>query len=108
MADEALLERIGSYFLFRYGLKAVNDGDLLSWVELCVFALLAVERLAAVCGLPEALGRFSREIEHDWDNLEALRQAFRQDGRFSLSRFAGELRARMDFVRTASSSYPNL
>ena len=108
LADEALLERIGAYFLFRYGLKAVNDGDLLSWAELCVFALLAVERLAAVCGLPEALGRFSREIEHDWDNLEALRQAFRQDGRFSLPRFAGELRSRRDFVRTASSSHPNL
>lgn len=91
-ADEALLERIGTYFLFRYGLKAVNDGDLLSWIELCVFAMLTVERLAAVCGLPEALGRFSREIEHDPENLEALREAFWQEGTLSLEHFRETLR----------------
>lgn len=90
-ADEALLERIAAYFLFRYGLKAVNDGDLLSWVELCVFAGLAVEHLAAVCGLPEALSRFSREIEHDQENLEALRGAFWREPALSLPRFQAEL-----------------
>lgn len=90
-ADPALLERIGTYFLFRYSLKAVNDGDLMSWVEVCVFAVLVVERLAAVCGLPEALGRFSREIEHDWNNLEALREAFWTEEAVSLPRFLVEL-----------------
>ena len=72
-----LLERIGVYFAFRYLLKAVNDGDLLSRAELVVFAVLTVERLASVCGLPEALRRFSAEIEHDDDNLEALLDALR-------------------------------
>lgn len=91
LADEALLERITAYFLFRYGLKAVNDGDLLSWVELCVFAGLTVERLAAVCGLSEALIRFSREIEHDQENLEALRDAFWREPALSLPRFQAEL-----------------
>ena len=67
-----LLERVAVYFAFRYLLKTVNDGDLLSRAELVVFAVLMVERLAAVCGLPEALRRFSAEIEHDDDNLEAL------------------------------------
>ncbi len=76
---EALLERIAVYFAFRYLLKAVNDGDLLSRAELVVFAVLVVERLAAVCGLPEALRRFSAEIEHDDDNLEALLEALRWD-----------------------------
>ena len=76
---EALLERVAVYFAFRYLLKAVNDGDLLSRVELVVFAVLVVERLAAVCGLPEALRRFSAEIEHDDDNLEALLEALRWD-----------------------------
>ena len=74
---EALLERIAVYFAFRYLLKTVNDGDLLSRAELVVFAVLTVERLAAVCGLPEALRRFSAEIEHDDDNLEALLETLR-------------------------------
>lgn len=76
-AREDLLERIAVYFAFRYLLKTVNDGDLLSRAQLCVFAVLVVERLSAVCGLPEALRRFSREIEHSEDNVEALLDAFR-------------------------------
>ena len=84
-----LLERIAVYFAFRYLLKAVNDGDLLGRAELCVFAVLVLERLAAVCGLPEALRRFSAEVEHDDDNLDALLDAFRW--RFSLGDFLSAL-----------------
>lgn len=75
---EPLLERTAVYFAFRYLLKAVNDGDLLSRAQLCVFAVLAVERLAAVCGLSEALRRFSCEIEHSDENLDALLAGFWQ------------------------------
>lgn len=75
---EPLLERIAVYFAFRYLLKAVNDGDLLSRAQLCAFAVLAVERLAAVCGLAEALRRFSCEIEHSSENLDALLAGFWQ------------------------------
>lgn len=88
---ELLLERIAVYFAFRYLLKAVNDGDLLSWAQLCVFAVLAVERLAAVCGLPEALRRFSCEIEHSNENLDALLQGFWQDEPLSCRALLGEL-----------------
>ena len=89
--DAALLERTAAYFLFRYGLKAVNDGDLLSRIGFCVLAVLTAERLAAVCGLPEAVGRFSREIEHDAANLAALQDRFWEDGRLALGRFWSEL-----------------
>lgn len=87
---EALLERIATYFAFRYLLKAVNDGDLLSRAELVVFAVLVVERLAPVCGLPEALRRFSAEIEHDDDNLDAQLDAFQLETP-SLGRLLAEL-----------------
>ena len=54
---EALLERIAAYFAFRYLLKAVNDGDLLGRAELCVLAVLVIEKLAAVCeGFPSRPG----------------------------------------------------
>ena len=88
---EELLERIAVYFAFRYLLKAVNDADLLGRAELCVFAVLVIERLAAVCGLTEALRRFSCEIEHDDGNLDALLEAFAMDGALSPERFLAEL-----------------
>ena len=73
--EEPLLERIAGYFAFRYLLKTVNDGDLLSRAQLCVLAVLTVERIAAVCGLAEALRRFSREVEHNEDNVGQLLEA---------------------------------
>ena len=76
--SENLLDRIAVYVAFRYLLKTVNDGDLVSRAELCVFAVLVIERLAAVCGLAEALRRFSCEIEHSNENLHALQAAFRR------------------------------
>ena len=53
------------------------------------FAVLTVERLAAVCGLAEALRRFSAEIEHNDDNLDALLEALRWD--FGPGELAAEL-----------------
>ena len=89
--EETLLERAAVYFLFRYILKSVNDGDVLGRAEFCVLAVLTVERLAAVCGLSEALRRFSCEIEHSEENLERLLEAFWQRETFSLERFQSEL-----------------
>lgn len=91
VVSEALLERIAVYFAFRYLPKAVNDGDLLGRGELCVFAALTLRRLAAVCGLSEALRRFSCELEHDEENLEALLDAFRWEADFSAEAFAAAL-----------------
>ncbi|MBR5470524.1 MAG: flagellin lysine-N-methylase [Oscillibacter sp.] len=85
--SSALLERIAVYFAFRYLLKCVNDGDLLSRAQLVVFAVLTVEQLAAVCGLSEALRRFSCEIEHNEENVSALLEAFCYGEAFSLPRF---------------------
>ena len=84
---EPLLERIAVYFAFRYLLKCVNDGDLLSRAQLVVLAVLVVERLAAVCGLAEALRRFSCEMEHSEENLEALQEALCYDETLSFSCF---------------------
>ena len=87
-----LLERIAVYFAFRYLLKCVNDGDLLSRAQLVVLAVLVVERLAAVCGLAEALRRFSCEMEHSQENLETLQDALCYNESLSVSRFLEELK----------------
>ena len=89
---ETLLERIAAYFAFRYLLKCVNDGDLLSRAQMVVLAVLSVERLAAVCGLAEALRRFSCEIEHSEENLETLQEALCYDETLAFSRFLTTLR----------------
>lgn len=90
--DEALLERVACYFAFRHLLKAVNDGDLLGRAQLCVLAVLTVERLTPVCGgLGEALRRFCQEIEHSEENVEALLEAFWQREELSLVCFFREL-----------------
>ena len=89
--SEPLLERIAVYVAFRYLLKCVNDGDLLSRAQLCVLAVLAVERLAAVCRLSEALRRFSCEIEHSEENVDALLEALCREDTLALSRFLAAL-----------------
>ena len=90
--DEALLERIATYFAYRSVLKCVNDGDLLGRGLYTVFLTLAAERIAAVRGLGEALRRLSREVEHDADNVDALLTAFREDAAFDVGCFLRELR----------------
>jgi len=79
VGEEALLERIAVYFAFRYLLKCVNDGDLLSRAQFVVLSVAVAARLAGVCGLGEALRRLSCEIEHSDENVERLLEQFRQE-----------------------------
>lgn len=88
---EALLERVGVYFAFRYLLKAVNDGDLLGRAQLCVLMVCTARRLAGVCGFSEAVRRLSCEIEHSGENLEALGETFWQDPALSPAAFLRQL-----------------
>lgn len=83
--DPEKLERIAVYFAFRYLLKAVNDGDLLGRAQFCALGVLVTDRLSRFVGLPEALRLFSREIEHNGDNLDTLLEQFWQTEGLSLS-----------------------
>lgn len=75
-------ENLAVYFLFRYFLKAVNDGQLCIRVQSCVFHLLAVRALYAVsggCGLEDyirAVSLYSKEVEHSDENLRLLQKVF--------------------------------
>ncbi|WP_293008305.1 MULTISPECIES: flagellin lysine-N-methylase [unclassified Oscillibacter] len=84
---EALMERIVAYFLFRYTLKTVNDGDLLGRVQFALLGVLVVERAASLLPLDEALRIYCREIEHNEDNIDALLLAFRTQPALSPSAF---------------------
>jgi len=51
----------------------------------CALGVLVTDRLSRFVGLPEALRLFSREIEHDEDNLATLLEQFWQTEGLSLS-----------------------
>lgn len=85
-------ERLLSYFVFRYLLKAVTDGDLLSRAQFAVFSVLVIGRTAGAAASPrEAVFRYCREIEHCQGNLDALQRAFCCDAAFDLTHFFQEL-----------------
>ena len=58
------------YFIGRYWLQAVSDYDLLCRVKLMVCACLLIHRLGG--NLQETAQLFSKEIENDPDNLDAI------------------------------------
>jgi lysine-N-methylase len=73
----AQFENLTVYFLFRYFLKAANDGLLLERVQSCVFHVLALSRLPQdEGGLLSLVPLYSREVEHSEENQLLLRRAF--------------------------------
>ncbi len=86
---ERLAERAAVYFLYRHWLRAVWDGDALSWGEFVVFATASVCLLSASQdgggSFPDLLRRFCLETEHSAGNLDLLQDAFCT--RFSIGDF---------------------
>lgn len=73
--------RCAAYFLYRHWLRALNDGDLLSWCELAVVGTAVAGAMAPLVdgGFPEAFRRFCLEVEHSQPNLDALQDALWHD-----------------------------
>ena len=78
----AQAENLLVYFLFRYVLKAVNDGQLLPRVESCLFHVVALRYL---CGAADArtlealqpvVSLYCKEVEHSEENLRLLQRVF--------------------------------
>ena len=61
---------LARYFVNRYWLQAVSDYDLIGRVKLTVCACLLLKILGG--SLPETAQLFSKEIENDADNVDAL------------------------------------
>lgn len=97
------LENLAIYFIYRYVLLASFDGDLLSRVKLCAVSVLVIaalwqRRVEEKGYLSEADAAweakcYSKEIEYNEDNLDALFDAFYENGVFgteNLMRFFGK------------------
>ena len=61
---------LARYFILRYWLQAVSDYDLISRVKLVVSACLVIRALGG--DLIQTAQAFSKEIENDPDNVEAI------------------------------------
>lgn len=81
-----LLEKVLVYDLFRFFLRGVYDGRALPWAKYAVFHVLVLRQLSSG-GTKEAaelIRLYSKEIEHNEENLTALHRALcRRTGRWS-------------------------
>jgi lysine-N-methylase len=87
---DVFLRRLGSYFIFRYLLKAVFDGEVLSRAKFAVFSLIILDRLFCLSGssAPESCAEtaknYSKETEYCEENMEELLLRFGEAPEFSL------------------------
>ena len=77
-ADYLTLAR---YFVDRYWLQAVSDYDLVSRVKLTIISCLLIRHLGG--NLMETAQAYSKEIENDADNVDALLDAAYTDAAFT-------------------------
>lgn len=83
--NRTLLENLAVYYLYRYVLQAVQDGDILAKVQLM---LSAVSFTAfADAAMPDTARLYSKEIEHSYENMEQLYEAFWQHTAFAPEAF---------------------
>lgn len=90
-AFEADFEKFALYYVYRYYLEAVHSGDVLYSLKRIVCAYLVTGKLDADFAaksypLPRMriLQRYSKEVEHSYDNTDALNSIFDSDPRFSV------------------------
>lgn len=81
---DVLFERMSQYFIYRYFLTSIDSFDLISAVKriFCAYAVIGAA-LCEECGAPEKLfWLYSKEVEHSYENSEALEFEFMTDPRF--------------------------
>ena len=68
-------EKLFAYFVYRYGLKAINDEDVIGYAFYILSAVCTSSVIAenTNVSLEEAARLFSKETEHDPDNIELMR-----------------------------------
>ena len=85
-ADDMVLRRIFAYFLFRYLLKSLCDGDIYGKIKLCVVAVLLCGTLMTVGfrGLPpyRIAALLSKQVEYSEECLGVLYDAFDENDAF--------------------------
>ncbi len=87
---------LARYFVRRYWLQAVSDGDLYSRVKLCIISCILIRLLGG--DLTATAQLYSKEIENDLDNIDAI-----LDGAYTSHALTDDLLLGMLLKITASS-----
>ena len=96
-ADHSLyLRRTAVYFIYRYFLKSVYDGEALGYAKLAVFSVLALDAMfrcreaeSGSCGFEECaeiVKDYSKEVEYCEENTERLLDLFHSEPCFARER----------------------
>ena len=93
-------EKFALYYIYRYYLEAIHSGDVLYSLKRIVCAYIVTSRLDADFakkGYPlprmRILQRYSKEVEHSYDNTEALNAEFDRDPKFGVEELIALLEA---------------
>lgn len=64
-----------AYFLYRYFLKSINDYDIIGNALFCILSVITSFTMSEITKIPfEEIARlWSKEIEHDTDNVEIIK-----------------------------------
>ena len=85
------LRRIAAYFLFRYVMKSVYDGNVLGYAELAAVSVLFIAQLyrcRGECSFEDCAGiakDYSKETEYCEENTEKLLELFGTEDFFSVN-----------------------
>ncbi len=69
---------IAGYYIYRYFLLSVFDGDYITKIKFCVFSCAVINRAASVLGLNRAAQLYSKEIEYSSENLSDIFTALKE------------------------------
>lgn len=98
LQNQEYLRRIAVYYIYRFFLKGIFDGDILSKVKLSAVCTWFIAKLWFCESLKQELSfedmvktakNFSKEVEYSVDNLDALADAFCFDESFSIEKISG-------------------
>lgn len=92
--SEQAFTRLALYYIFRYYLNAVDSQDVLSTVKrvFCAWIVIgAAVRTVNAPSLAQILQRYSKEVEHSYENGEELEFSFAADSEFSVPHLLGIL-----------------
>lgn len=81
-------EHLMIYFVFRYFMTAVFDGDLLTKAKFAAVSFIMIRRLQADCGNKQAritvMQKFSKEVEHSAQNMEFMNSVMKKSRFYSI------------------------
>ena len=66
------LKNIAGYYIYRYFLKSVFDGDVLAKAYFCVFACVVINSLSDETNIADIAHLFSKEVEYSADNINIV------------------------------------